>query len=302
MNSAIITGATGAIGHALIDELIKNNVKVLVLAREESGRNSTITRHPLVEVRSCSLEQLESLENTEGESYDVFYHLAWSGTTGAARNDMQLQNRNVKYTLDAVEAAKRFSCRKFIGAGSQAEYGRFDGKLKADTPAFPENGYGMAKLCAGQMSRVLCSQCGMEHIWFRVLSVYGPFDGEGSMVTSTINKLKQGIVPEFTRGEQIWDYLYSGDAGRAFATAGERGKDGKIYVLGSGQGRPLSEYIEMIRNVVAPGAELGLGRLPYAANQVMHLEADISGTEEDLDFRPQVSFEDGIRQILKSQE
>ena len=300
MNSAIITGATGAIGHALIDELINNNVKLLVLVREDSCSSRTIPRHPLLELRSCSLEQLENFENIKNESYDVFYHLAWSGTTGAARNDMQLQNLNVKYTLDAVELAEKFHCRRFVFAGSQAEYGRFSGKLGPETAVFPENGYGMAKLCAGQMSRALCRQLGMEQIWFRVLSVYGPYDGAGSMVMSTINKLKQGIVPEFTKGEQIWDYLYSADAGRAFYLAGEKGIDGKIYVLGSGQGRPLAEYIKIIRDAAAAGAELGLGKIPYAEKQVMHLEADISELQKDTGFKPEVSFNEGIQKILKS--
>ena len=65
---------------------------------------------------------------------------------------MELQNNNVKYALQAVKAAKELGCTRFVGAGSQAEYGRVEGTLTPDTPAFPENGYGIAKLCAGQMT------------------------------------------------------------------------------------------------------------------------------------------------------
>ena len=56
----------------------------------------------------------------------------------------------------------KLGCYKFIGAGSQAEYGRVEGKLTALTLTFPENGYGIAKLCAGQMSRILCEQKNMN--------------------------------------------------------------------------------------------------------------------------------------------
>ncbi len=59
----------------------------------------------------------------------------------------------------------------FIGAGSQAEYGRVEGKLNSQVPAFPENGYGMAKLCAGQMTRIQCESWESD-IWTRILSVY----------------------------------------------------------------------------------------------------------------------------------
>src|SRR5699024_9923073 len=118
----------------------------------------------------------------------------------------------------------------------------------ASTPAFPESGYGMAKLCAGQMSRSLARQLGLKHIWMRVLSVYGPNDGGQSLVMSVIHALQNGETPRCTKGEQQWDYLYSEDAARAFYLAAERGKDGKIYILGNGKVRPLAEYIREIRD------------------------------------------------------
>lgn len=297
MKRAIITGATGAIGTSLVDELIENNVEVLVILRKNSLRNEKIREHALVKKVYCNLDELSTLENTDSD-YDVFYHFAWAGTTGTARNDMYLQNSNVKYALDAVEIAKRFGCKTFIGAGSQAEYGRFEGKLKESTPAFPETGYGIAKLCAGQMTRERAHQLGLNHIWVRVLSVYGPNDTPNSMVMSTINKLRQNIVPEFTKGEQRWDYLYSSDAAKAFYLLGEKGKDGKTYVLGSGNAKPLREYIEVIHKAVNPGCEIKLGAVPYSEKQVMHLEADISELVEDTGFKPRVQFEDGIRKIL----
>lgn len=298
MKSAIITGATGAIGTALVRELIKNNVETLVFCREDSRRNQQIPKHPLVTLRYFSLNQLASVENDLGKSYDVFYHFAWEGTTGAARNDMYLQNQNIKHALDAVNLAFRFGCKKFIGAGSQAEYGRVEGMLKPDTPVFPETGYGIAKLCAGQMTRELAHQLGMAHHWVRVLSVYGPNDGDQSMVMSTIKKIINNESPQFTKGEQIWDYLYSGDAACAFRLVGEKGIDGKIYVLGSGKARPLAEYIKDIGDVVDSTVEIKLGSIPYSEKQVMYLCADIKELMNDTGWVPKVSFCDGIKAIL----
>jgi UDP-glucose 4-epimerase len=299
MKRAIVTGATGAIGTALVEELVANNIETLVFCREGSSRNQQIPKHPLVTLKYCSLDQLASVQNDTSKTYDVFYHFAWEGTTGSARNDMYLQNRNVRYALDAVGVASRFGCKKFIGAGSQAEYGRVEGVLKPDTPAFPEMGYGMAKLCAGQMTREYAHQLSMEHIWTRILSVYGPNDGPQSMVISTMHKLQNGEVPQFTKGEQMWDYLYSGDAGRAFHLLGEKGVNGKIYVLGSGQAQPLAEYIKVIRNVVSPNSRIELGAIPYAPKQVMCLQADITELSKDTGFVPEMDFATGINKVLE---
>ncbi len=95
--------------------------------------------------------------------------------------------------------------------------------MTALTPTFPENGYGIAKLCAGQMSRILCEQKNMNHIWTRILSVYGPYDGENTMIMSVIRKLAHGEKPSLTEGKQQWDYLYSKDAGYAMYLLGEKG-------------------------------------------------------------------------------
>lgn len=300
MKKVIITGATGAIGTALIRDLIQNDVEVLVLAREGSARVNNIPNDPHVRIRYCSLDALGTLENDTDTPYDVFYHFAWEGTTGAARNDMLLQNRNVTYALDAVAAAKRMGCHTFIGAGSQAEYGRVEGKLTPDTPTHPDMGYGIGKLCAGLMTREAAHQLGMRHVWVRVLSIYGPCDGAVSMIMSTIRNLKEGIAPKFTKGEQLWDYLYSADAASAFRLLGERGVDGKTYVLGSGQARPLAEYIREIGNAAAPNVTLTFGEIPYSDRQVMHLEADISALTADVGWKPQYSFKEGISLLLET--
>ena len=299
MKRAIISGATGAIGTALIKILVSNNVEVLVLCREESKRNNNILKHPLVERKYCSLAELKYLQNDTEKTYDVFYHFAWQGTTGAARNDMYLQNKNVEYTLDAVKVAHHFGCHTFIGAGSQAEYGRVEGVLSSSTPVFPENGYGIAKLCAGQMSRLLCEQKGMKHIWARILSIYGPCDNENAMVMYTIKNLLENNRPSLTKGEQQWDYLYSVDAGRAMYALGNTGHHGKIYCIGSGKARPLLEYIRVIRDYINSEAELGVGEIPYSEKQIMYLCADISELTKDTGFMPEYTFEKGIRETIE---
>lgn len=297
MKRVIVTGATGAIGTALVRKLIDRKIEVLVLTRAESQRNQNIPCHPLVQIKFCSLEQLAAIENDTGKIYDVFFHLAWRGAAGPERNDMYIQNRNVGYALDAVGAAKKFGCHTFIGAGSQAEYGNAGVPLKWNTPVFPNMGYGYAKLCAGQMTRDHAAQLGLRHIWVRILSVYGPNDGMQSMIMHTIDKLRQGITPELTKGEQMWDYLYSDDAAQALCLLGEKGTDKKIYVLGSGTARPLREYIRKIRDIVAPDRELEFGAIPYGKNQVMYLCADTSELEKDTGWHAATDFSEGIRAI-----
>lgn len=298
MKKIVMTGPTGAIGVALIEQCINENIEVYALCRKDSRRISNIPQSPLVHIIFCDLQEMSEFNDDQIKGADVFYHFGWVATIGAGRNDMPLQIQNIQYTIDAVHLAKRLGCSVFVGAGSQAEYGRVEGKLNAEVPTFPENGYGMAKLCAGQMSRVECEKLGLKHIWTRILSIYGPYDGDATMITSTIKKLLNGQIPELTKGEQMWDYMYSKDVAKAFVALGDRGVHGKIYCLGSGQVRPLKEYIEILRDKIDVRAKLGFGEIPYAPKQVMYLCADISDLQNDTGFTPQISFEKGIQETI----
>ena len=297
----MVTGGTGVIGVALILALVSHNIEVLVLHNENSRRLENIPTHPLVQLCPCSLDGLSNFKNTSNLSYDVFFHMAWSGTIGEKRDDVYTQQENVKFALDAVGAAKRLGCKVFIGLGSQAEYGVAEEKLRYSTPTNPKSGYGIAKLCAGQLTRKYTLQLGMEHIWVRVLSVYGPYDSPATMIMSTIDKLSKGIIPSLTAGEQIWDYLYSSDAAEALLLLAQNGISGKIYVLGSGEGRPLREYVEEIRNIVAPSAKINFGSVPYGENQVMYLCADISDISRDTGWSPKVNFKKGIESLIRQE-
>lgn len=299
MKKVIITGPTGAIGIALIELLISKKIQVTAICHEGSCRISYIPKSKYVTIVECNLEKLSGLASTLSHDYDAFFHLGWACTFGDDRNNVEAQIQNIQYTIDGVELAAELGCKKFIGAGSQAEYGRYDGKLNGQVPVFPENGYGMAKLCAGQLSRIRCQQLGLEHVWTRILSVYGPYDGEKTMVISIIKDLLSGKRPHCTKGEQIWDYIYSKDAARAFVALAEKGVHGKIYCIGAGEGIPLIQYIMTIHDKIDPKADLGIGDIPYSEKQVMFLCADITELTADTGFVPETTFEEGITATIQ---
>jgi len=141
----IITGATGMIGRTLIEYLLKKDIKILAIIRKNSRRKKFLPINKNLQMLECELNELCNLD-IEEKNYDTFYHLAWDGTFGEERNEFCKQKLNIKYTLDAVELANKLGCKTFIGAGSQAEYGRVNGIISCNTPTNPENEYGIAKL------------------------------------------------------------------------------------------------------------------------------------------------------------
>ncbi len=298
MNRVIVTGATGMIGASLIEQLINDNIEVTAIIRPNSAKFVNLVRSPKVMVIECDVNNLLSLSDKLKGKYDVFYHFAWDGTYGDSRDDMFLQERNIRNTLEAVTLAHNLNCDVFVGAGSQAEFGFVDGVISDKIPKNPVTGYGIAKYTAGKLSAILCTQYGMRQSWGRIVSTYGPRDNNYTMVMSGIINMLDGQRMQFTKGEQVWDYLYGEDCARAFYLIGKYGKDGKAYTIGSGKTRLLREYIEVIRDIVNPDLDIGIGEIPYYQNQVMRLEADISELSRDTGFTPQIEFEEGIRRTV----
>ena len=299
IKSAVLTGPTGVLGTALIEKLAERGIETYVICHRGSKRNTSILKHPCIHKIECDMEEIDKLPDLIGKSVEAFFHLAWLGTqVNSNRMDMYLQNTNVKQALDTVYVAKALGCKVYVGAGSQAEYGRIDGVIHPDSPTNPISGYGMAKLCAGQMTRALCTEFGIRHIWPRIVSIYGKNDAPKTLINTLIRTLKAGESPKLTAGEQMWDYLYAGDAAEAIYLMAEKGKDGAVYVLGSGKTRKLKEFMLDIRDAVNKEIPLGLGEIPYLTDQAMHLEADIGNLNRDTGWYPKTEFADGIRSLL----
>ena len=107
----------------------------------------------------------------------------------------------------------------------------------------------------------------------------------------------KGEKTEFTPAEQRWDYLYSKDAGRAYYLIGEKGRDGAVYCVGSGQAHPLWEYIMQMAELTGADSP-GIGARPYPPGAVRNLCADIDSLTKDTGFVPEYTFEEGIKETL----
>lgn len=298
MKRIVVTGATSMIGVALIRECLQHHIEVYAVVREGSAKLTRLPVDEYLHLVDCELEHLEQFPKKIDRECDTFYHIAW-GNTGEARDrSTELQSRNIGYTLEAVKAAHALGCGRFIGAGSQAEYGPMDlERIRPDSPVCPTTPYGAAKLAAGQLSMMLCRELGMEWIWPRVFSVYGIYEKETTMIASALRHMLRGEPTQFTPAGQRWDYLYSEDAGRAYYLIGEKGRPGSIYCVGSGQALRLREYIWKMAEITGDDAP-GIGEKPYPPGGVMNLCADITKLTEDTGFVPAVTFDEGIRKTI----
>lgn len=297
---AIITGATGMIGIALTNELLAHGYSCVAIIRENSKKRSLLPVDPNLTIIECSIEHFNELEIEP--NCDCFFHLAWEATTGQSRDDVHLQEQNIRYAIDSVGLAKRAGCETYVGVGSQAEYGIKSEMLSPITSVDPMNGYGIAKYATSKLTRIYANQLSMKHCWGRILSIYGPNDNPNSLISYLIKSFRSDLNVELTKCEQMWDYLYVKDCARALRLIAEKGLNNKVYIIGSGEAQLLKEYVKIVKKEIKSNSKVLFGAKEYYPNQPMYLCADIKELNADTGFVPKYTFEEGIKETIKYME
>src|SRR5205814_179009 len=191
-----------------------------------------------------------------------------------------------KAHLDLLATAARAGCRRWIGLGTQAEYGPQSARIDERCPPAPTTLYGAVKLSVGLLGRQLAAQAGMEFVWLRLVSSYGPMDDPGWLIPSVTLRLLGRERPDLTAGTQKWDYLFVEDAAGAVVEAATAPTLDGVFNLGSGRGVAVRDIVEAIRDLIDPALPLGFGAIPYGPHQIMHLEADITRLCQATRWRP----------------
>ena len=292
----VITGATSMIGAALTNSCLQNNCEVLAIIRKDSKKEYRIPDSKLLHIVYSDLDELDEV-TSYSNNWDVFYHLAWKCTSRQDRDDPICQEENIRTTLDAVNLANRLGCKMFVGAGSQAEYGIVRDVISEETPANPLTAYGIAKLSAGMLSRRMCEQYGIVHVWTRIFSVYGINDTENSMISYAIRSWNAGKKAVFSSGTQMWNFLYEDDAGKMLYLLGAKMVDGGVYCIASDTSQQLKLYIQELAEAYGSGAVYELSKT-HNTSQV-ELRVDIEKTISAIQYKPEMQFENGIRKIVE---
>lgn len=295
---AIVTGANGFVGSALVKKLLSENHEVLAI--DLSFNPSRLEPHKLLKTLDLSIDNIDSLKEILGEEkYDVFYHFAWVGSAGPLRMDERIQTTNALWTVDCLKVAKEIGCSKFVCAGSIMEFEVHDVMYSQGSKPQPAYIYGVGKVLAHELCKPIANQIGIDLVWAYITNAYGVGEKSPRFINTTLRKIINHEPLEFTSGTQNYDFIYIDDVANAFYLLGLHGKANKGYMIGSGNAKPLKEFIIEMCNANAGDNKPIFGNIPFTGVNTSLETFSIKELQDDCGFKPTVSFAEGTRRTIE---
>jgi len=291
---AIVTGANGFVGSATVKKLVSMGVSVLAIDMPGRSNNLDLTNSK-IEFFPLLVENIDELKNkVVDRNYDLFYHFAWKGSAGDLRFDSNVQLENALTTVKCLKIAHEIGCRKFICAGTIMEYEVTNVIYSQGSKPALGYIYGVGKQTAHGLCKPIANSLGIDLVWAYITNAYGVGELSPRFLNTTLRKIINGQPLEFTSATQNYDFVYVDDVAEAFYILGMFGKPNEGYMIGSGNAKPLKDFIfDIIDAVKAPNKPL-FGNVPFTG---VNLSLDVFGIEQiqKLGFKPKVSFNDGVK-------
>ena len=298
MEQVIISGADGFVGSNTVEYFLSQGVEVLALDMGVEPRRLKAIEG-LTYMQCDIADTTGMLERIQHGYYDTFIHFAWAGSAGTARVDYNLQLQNALNTVECMKVAKELECNRFVCAGSIMEY-EVEAAIHAQgsKPCMPYI-YGMGKHIAHCMCKSVAVNIGIELVWPMITNAYGIGEFSPRFVNTTLRKMINGEPIQFTAGIQNYDFVYVTDVAKAFYLIAKNGKPYYEYMIGSGNAKPLREFIIEMQQACAPEATPIFGDVPFTGTNIPLSTFETSTTENDTGFKPEISFTEGTKKTME---
>lgn len=305
----LVIGGLGFVGRNLIRALLDLGARVTTITPSRERYGGTVRG---IEARGAAVVEGDlrdvSLMAQSVKNQQVIFNLA--GQSGAVRSmedpwtDLDVNCRGNLVLLEAMRVHNPSA--RVVFPGSRLQYGRpLKVPVAEDHPMDPLSTHGVHKLAAEQYFLLYHKVYGLRTTVVRITNPYGPGQPRERSAYGIVNRLihlalADQPLPIYGDGSQIRDYIYIDDVVNALLRVGAAdASDGQSYNLGSGKGIRLVEMAQLIIGKAGRGRIEFVPWPPVAGRiETGDFIADISRISRELDWRPEITPEDGVARTV----
>jgi len=299
---AVVTGGAGFIGSHMVDVLVEAGFSVRVVDSLIGGREQNLAHHSTGPDVSLERKDIRAIEpgNPLFSNVRYVFHFAGIGDiVPSIEKPMEYMSVNVQGTVHVLEAARYAGVAKLVYAASSSCYGLAATPTREDHPILPQYPYALSKYQGEQAAFHWHWVYGIPVNSIRIFNAYGTrsrTSGAYGAVFGVFLRQKLAGQP-FTvvgDGTQRRDFVFASDVARAFLAAAETPLNGEVWNVGCNSPQSVNRLVELLGGKVT--------YLPKRPGEPDVTWADTAKIERELGWKPRVTFEAGVGQILENIE
>ncbi len=300
----MVTGGAGFIGSNIVERLVREGEKVVVLDDCFLGclenLSSVVNR---VEFVKASVLEVETVKRVmEGVDY-VFHEAAVSSAPLLKDDPRRGMEVNVQGFMNVMEEARKVGVKKVVYASTSSLYSSVEPPHKETAQVEAGSWYELSMFFREKISRLYEKLYGFPSVGLRYFSVYGPHEKAkgryANMVSQFLWKIKKGERPVvYGNGEQTRDFTYVDDVVEANLLAMRKGAGGKVFNVGTGKSVSINKMIGMLNEALKKEVEPEYVENPIE-NYVKKTLADTEKAEKLLGFKAKISLREGIKKLVE---
>lgn len=295
---AVVTGGAGFIGSHMVDLLLERGFAVRAVDNMVGGRRDNVAHHSADPVFVLEERDIRSYASDDpffkGAKY-VFHFAGIGDIVPSIERPLEYMSANVQGTAHMLECARHVGVEKFVYAASSSCYGLAKTPTREDHPIAPQYPYALSKYQGEQAAFHWHQVYRLPVNSVRIFNAYGTrsrTSGAYGAVFGVFLRQKLAGKPYTVVGDgtQSRDFLYVTDVARAFLAAAETVHTGHIWNLGAGKPQSVNRLVELLG-----GEKVHIPRRP---GEPQCTWADIGRIASELEWKPLVSFEEGVAKIV----
>jgi UDP-glucose 4-epimerase len=298
VSKILVTGGAGFVGSHVCEELVRRGHDVVALDDLSGGFPDNVVPGARLVTGSIEDDRLIN-ELFDQERFEYIYHLAAYAAEGLSHFIKRFNYlNNLVGTVNLINASVNHGVRCFVFTSSIAVYGASpELPIREETPAHPEDPYGIAKLACEQELAVSQAMFGLDYVIFRPHNVYGERQNIGDKYRNVVgifmNRILQGKpMTIFGDGTQSRAFSYVRDIAPIMAEAIETpAAYNQVFNIGADQNYSVNELAGHV--AAAMGVEPEITYVP-ARNEVLHAYSDHTKVRRVFGERPLTTLDDGL--------
>jgi UDP-glucose 4-epimerase len=304
----LVIGGAGLIGSHIVEELLKEDVKEIIVydnfCRGTIGNLETALKDPRSRIFEVGGDILQrDILNAAMKEIDAVVHLAALWLLQCYEYPRAAFDVNIGGTFNVLEACVANNVKRLVYSSSASVYGdAISEPMAEDHPYNNWTFYGATKIAGEHMFRAYHKRYGLEGVGLRYMNVYGPRqDYKGTyiaVIMKILDNIERGKPPVvYGDGSQAYDFIYVSDTARANVCALKSEVPFGFYNVGRGIKTSIKELTELILKTT--GSDLPIQFEPAGQTFVTNRVGNPSAAIKDLGFCWTVDLEEGLKRLIE---